>query len=168
MVSKQNVPQQKPQDQAKHAESEEAVLNPNRGAGQTATSRQARTRPASEIKAVSRALQDFTFDELRQIPITEAGSHLRHGGVYIDLSDPTRGEFRVVTDVVASQDNAFVAKHDVAYPLWNRLVESHARVERDAATRSIEQGSNELRGGSERSERRGAGAVGSTRGSPRH
>lgn len=168
MVTKQNVPQEKPQDRAKHAESEEAVLNPNRGAGQTATSRQPRTRPASEIKSVSRALQEFTLDELRQIPIAEPGSHLRHGGVYIDLSDPERGEFRVVSDVIAGQDNAFVAKHDVAYPLWNRLLESHARVERDAATRNIEQGSNELRGGSERSERRGAGSVGNASGSPRH
>jgi hypothetical protein len=168
MVTKQNVPQQKPQDRGKHAESEEAVLNPNRGGGQTATSRQPRTRPASELKSSTRALQDFTVDELRQIPIVEPGSHLRHGAVYIDLADAARGEFRVVTDVIASQDNAFVAKHDVAYPLWNRLLESRARVERDAGTRSIEQGSNELRGGSERSERRGAGAVGSASGSPRH
>jgi hypothetical protein len=168
MVSRQNVPQQKPQDRTKHPEDVEAALNPNRGAGETALSKQPRTRPASEIKGATRALQQFTRDELRQIPTIEPGSHLRHEAVYIDLADPARGEFRATGDAVAGEENVYVPKHDTPYELWNRLLESHARVRRDSETRHIEQGDNQQRGGRERSERRGAGPVGSAAGRARH
>lgn len=149
-------------------------MNPRRAATRTrgtAAATEPATRPASEIKTLVRALDDFTQDELAEVPVVEPGSRLRPRAIYVDLGDERRRPFKASDEAVAADDAFYVAKASVARPLWNRLmrVEGAERVRRgDAGTRRFPQGENEQRGGRERSERRGAGAVGSARGSARH
>jgi hypothetical protein len=125
MVSKNNLPQEKPQNIAKHPPEWERDLNPTRTAGQNVGSNQPtepRTHPASENKDVVRRLQDFDRDELQQIPIVETGEHLKLRATYVDLSDPRRRAFTVSSETEAGPDNHFVPKAGVAHMIWNRLV----------------------------------------------
>ncbi len=77
---------------------------------------------ASEIKLLSRQLQDFTASELKQIPVLPEGSRLEQGAVYIDLNDPQRREFKALANMSAGPDNLYVPKTEVDYQLWNRLI----------------------------------------------
>jgi hypothetical protein len=45
---------------------------------------------AHDIKEIHRQLQEYTDDELRQIPVLPRGSRLEQGKTYIDLKDPAR------------------------------------------------------------------------------
>jgi hypothetical protein len=100
-------------------------LNPDPQAGQNHG--QAHTyredgKTAYEHKAAHQWLADFTDDELRTIPIVPAGMHLQQGAVYIDLRSHDRGEFKARGDMSAEEHNVYVAKSDVDYQLWNRLI----------------------------------------------
>jgi hypothetical protein len=169
MVTRNNLPHSKPQDQVRHPAPWEQDLNPNRGAGERPGSVQPRTRPASELKRLTRALDGFTMDELAQIPVIEPGSRLAVGSVYIDLQDRERREFQVHGETVASAETAYVPKSEVPYPLWNRLRAGGGNVpSKDDPRRETAEGDNELHGGRERAERRGAEATGPAAGSRRH
>jgi hypothetical protein len=77
---------------------------------------------AFDLKDLHRLLGGFTDDELRQIPVVPEGTHLKDGHVYINLRDPARPELRVTGDMKAGPDSRYVAKADVEYRLWNRLI----------------------------------------------
>lgn len=80
------------------------------------------TRTAYEHKGAHRSLEGFSDDELRHIPILPGGERLRQGAVYIDLNAPRCEEFKARGDMAAGPDNLYVAKDEVDYQLWNRLL----------------------------------------------
>jgi hypothetical protein len=168
MATKRNLPQLKPQDREKHPQPVAQNLNASGGAVRTAGTAGAiepRTRPASELKDVVRALVGFSSDELRQIPVVVPGSRLRPHSTYLDLRQPARGAFSASDESYAGQDACYVPKAEVAPPLWNRLRQAGTikSAERDGLTRRIAQGESRLHGGRERSERRGSDATRSVR-----
>jgi hypothetical protein len=173
MATKRSLPQPKPQDRPKHPAPVAQALNPNVAAVRTAGTPGAtepRTRPASELKDVVRALSSFSSDELRQIPVVVPGSRLRPEATYLDLKQPGRGPFSAPDESYAGKDSWYVLKADVAPPLWNRLQAEGAvkPAERDGSTRHTVQGEPPLHRGRERSERRGSNAVRSVQAPARH
>lgn len=173
MVTKQNLPQPKPQDRVKHPEATERDLNPQQAAVRTtgtAGATEPRTRPASEVKDIAAALPDFTSDELRQIPVVRPGARLKPGATYVDLRAVQRGTFAAPVEAYAGQDAWYVAKMDVAPPLWERLFQERTAALPDGRgrTRHVPQGEPALRGGRERAERRGGSPVASVQAPARH
>lgn len=109
-----------------HPEEWRRDLNPdpqagqNRGGERHGASTDART--AYEHKDAHRRLGDFGDDELRAIPVVPAGERLQQGAVYIDLRSHDCREFKARGDMEAGPDNIYVAKSNVDYQLWNRLI----------------------------------------------
>lgn len=101
-------------------------LNPDPLAGQNVgtqgSEREKNVPTAYEVKDVHRQMNNFTDDELKQIPILPPGTRLEQGATYIDLMDPERKEFTAMGDMTASPQNRYVAKTEVGYQLWNRLI----------------------------------------------
>jgi hypothetical protein len=125
MPTKSNLPQAKPQDRAKHPKELERELSPGVDAVRTrgtARATEPKTRPASELKDLVRVLHGFTSDELRQIRVVASGSRLTPGATYLDVRAPSRGAFVAPDESYAGKDAWFVAKTDVAPPVWNRLL----------------------------------------------
>lgn len=79
--------------------------------------------PAVEDKALHERLPQLTGDELTRLPILKPGTRLEQGGVYYDLNHPERGPFKALGGQEAGSGDRYVAKRDVDYELWNRLVE---------------------------------------------
>lgn len=188
MVTHHNLRTPKPQDRQKHPPRWQGDLNPRQDANFAGarSPRKPATRPASEIKHLVSLLRDFTRGELEEIPVVEPGARLRTGSIYMDLGDAGRRRFKATSDTPAPGRTEFYApKASVPYPLWNRLLgnadpeRTHRRIpprearqsnraprsaSRDTTTRTVPQGVTERRGGVERTERRGAAAVGSASG----
>ena len=78
-------------------------------------------RTAYDVKEAHRLLDDFTDDQLKQIPILPEGSRLEQDATYIDLADPDRKEFKATSGMAAGPGNLLVPKSEVDYQLWNRL-----------------------------------------------
>jgi len=85
-----------------------------------------KTRMAHDIKKVVEMLSDFTNDELRQIPVLCEGTRLETKATYINLADPYLHEIQALGTEDAGPDDLYVAKKDVPYQLWNRLVGNHS------------------------------------------
>lgn len=79
-------------------------------------------RTAYELKSLNQRLQDYTDDELKQIPVLPRGSRLEQGATYIDLADAAPREFTATGEMEAGPENRFVPKSVVDYSLWNRLI----------------------------------------------
>lgn len=114
----------KPQLEKKHPDEWEKDLNPYRLAGQNigAQEENARFQYAFEMKDLVRQLQDFTMDELREVPVLLAGRRLHQGATYIDLRDPDRTAFTATGGMTATADTWFVPKSETPYMYWNRLI----------------------------------------------
>ncbi len=87
---------------------------------------------ADTIKSMhSTTLADLTNDELKSIQIVSAGTRLQQGAKYIDLNHLELGEFTATSESVAGPENAYVAKKETDYVLWNRLnqVDTPARLD---------------------------------------
>lgn len=166
--TKSNLPRAKPQDQAKHPKEIERELSPGAAAVRTRSTAEAtepKTRPASELKDLVRVLRGVTSDELRQIRVVAPGSRLAPGATYLDLRAPSQGPFVAPDESHAGKDAWFGPKTDVTPPLWNRLLrtEGAGSLAREGVTRHVQTGGPELRGGRERSERRGGTPTSSVR-----
>lgn len=109
-----------------HPEEWRRDLNPDPQAGQNRGGERHRSatdaRTAYEHKGVHRRLGDLGDDELRAIPLVPAGDRLRQGAVYIDLRSHDCREFKARGDQSAGPDDLYVAKSEVDYQLWNRLI----------------------------------------------
>jgi hypothetical protein len=82
-------------------------------------------RTAYDVKEVHRLLsEEFTDDELKNIPVIPDGQRLQQGGVYIDLNDARRREFTATGDMSAGSANLYTSKSEVPYSIWNRLIGS--------------------------------------------
>lgn len=78
-------------------------------------------RTAYDVKWIHRELADeFRDDELQRINLLPRGHRLEQGATYVDLCDGR--EFRAIANQVVDQDGCVVAKSDVDYELWKRLV----------------------------------------------
>lgn len=77
---------------------------------------------AADQKELHTALADLSAEELGRLPILRAGARLEQGGTYLDLEDRARGPFRALGGQEAEAGRRYVAKKDVDYELWNRLV----------------------------------------------
>jgi hypothetical protein len=116
----------KPQEVRKHPDEYARDLNPDWMAGQNLRERaedvDPRLRYASEIKEITRFLQDFEVDELREIPVLPAGARLEQGATYVNLRDPARAPFTATAEMAAGTEDWLVPKNEVPYPYWNRLI----------------------------------------------
>jgi hypothetical protein len=79
-------------------------------------------RTAYDIKGLHNRLDEYTDDELKQIPVLPAGSRLGQNATYIDLRAETCEEFTARGDMEAGPENWYVPKTEVDYQLWNRLI----------------------------------------------
>jgi hypothetical protein len=77
---------------------------------------------AADQKELHSQLPGLSAEELGRLPILETGVRLEQGGTYLDLDDQGRGAFTAVGAQEATKGHHFVAKKDVDYELWNRLV----------------------------------------------
>ena len=125
-LSRASLADRAPQSERHHPDPWARDLNPERRAGQNLGQRHAdddpRVRTAAHVKDLTRRLQDFTMDELREIPVLPVGARLEQGGTYLDLNDPDRKPFTATGGMVARQGSLIVPKREVAHPYWSRLV----------------------------------------------
>jgi hypothetical protein len=117
-----NKQEPKPQTEQKHPGEWSRDLNPNRLAGQNiggpSEMRERMTRTAYDVKAVHRALRDMKDDELKQIPVIDAGTRLQQGATYLDLE---QGAFTATAEMSVGAGQTVIPKDSVHYETWNRL-----------------------------------------------
>jgi hypothetical protein len=77
-------------------------------------------------KALHEQLGGLTNDELARLSVLQPGTRLEQGGTYLDLNDLERGPFKAIGGQEAGRRDRYVAKRDIDYELWNRLV-GHGR-----------------------------------------
>src|SRR5688500_16966564 len=116
----------KPQEQEKHPAEWRDDLNPERMEGQNIGPSSKRNdsgaRTAADIDVLAGRLDEFTRDELSQIPIAPAGTKLKQGAVYLDMRIPAPVPFAATADIKATEMNYYAPKAEIPYELWNRLV----------------------------------------------
>jgi hypothetical protein len=119
----------KPQTEQKHPDEWNRDLNPDRMAGQNiggiSEAHERGTRTAYDVKAVHRALEGFTDDELKQIPIIDSGTRLRQGATYLDLE--RREAITATGEMTASPAQKLVPKEGVHFDTWNKLTSEEER-----------------------------------------
>lgn len=124
--SDKTTPDNWPQLEHKHPPEWERDLNPEHGAGQNlgaaASGGESQVRTAYDQKEVHALLNQFRDDELKKIPIVPEGQRLRQGATYLDLGATHPRAFTAMGGAVAGPENYYVAKIEVPYTLWNRLV----------------------------------------------
>lgn len=119
------MPQDKPQTDRKHPPRYQKDLEPDHMAGQNLGEQSADEEPgalyASDLKELVTRMQDFTQDELGQIPVLRTGTRLQQGATYLRL-DESSEPFTATGDMVAAEGQWLVPKSSVPYTLWNRLL----------------------------------------------
>lgn len=76
---------------------------------------------------------DLSPEEWARLPTVQPGTQLETSGVYFDLDHPDRGPFKALPGQEAGSGNRYVAKRDVDYTVWNRLVEQDVPVPAESA-----------------------------------
>lgn len=115
----------KPQEKRKHPDKWERDLNAERLEGQNLGSRrvdEVSERSAADLKEFADVLSSFRRDELKQIAIVPAGMRLKQGAVYLDLNNPRLGPITATADLSAGRNNLYIAKAELPYEYWNRLM----------------------------------------------
>ena len=120
-------PDRQPQTVRKHPDEYQRDLNPDHMAGQNISpvgdTEAGTRRTAYDAKDLHRSLGDaFRDDELKQIPVLRSGERLQQGATYIDLSESRPREFTAMGDMAAGPPHWYVAKDQVPYVIWNRLI----------------------------------------------
>ena len=112
-----------PQEARKHPDEYQRDLSPDRMAGQNIGASVA-TVPAADVKdVVSLLADDFTMDELREIPVLIVGTRLEQGAKYVDLTDDERREITAMGGMTAAPEQWLVPKQETPPAYWNRIVE---------------------------------------------
>jgi hypothetical protein len=118
----------KPQEQQKHPAEWSDDLNPHRMEGQNigASSKSSNllARTAADLDVLAGRLDNFSRDELSQIPIVPVGTKLKQGAVYLDMRIPAPVPFTATADTAATELNYYTPKAEIPYELWDRLVEA--------------------------------------------
>lgn len=119
-AEKQGRPTDQPSDQWQNDLNPDPMAGQNHGPRTEEPGRFDRT--ADDIKELHERMQDFSRDDLRQIPVLHPGARLEQGSVYINLNDSDCKEFKGMGDMNAQKNDFIVPKDQVPYPLWNRLI----------------------------------------------
>jgi hypothetical protein len=127
MVSKRQMPEQKPQATERHPVEEGLDLNPSHMAGQNIGDktdvREGGPRVANLRElALDLMNEGLSKEDLRQIPVVDTGVRLEQGATYVDLKNPRRIPFTASGTDIAEAHMVLVPKAEVPYPLWNRLI----------------------------------------------
>lgn len=100
-------------------------LNPNPMAGQNIDAagphREQQARTAKDVKNVHRRFDDWSDDDLEQVPILPEGTRLEQNATYLDVANLQAEEFTATGGMVAEEGQCLVAKSSVPYQIWNRL-----------------------------------------------
>jgi hypothetical protein len=109
----------------KHPEPYQSDLNPQASGGLNYGQEGAKisTRPAIEFKDLHEFLPSFTPDELREMHILEEGARLETKAAYINLAEENPTEFQAMGSEEAGPRDLYLAKKDMPYQLWNKLME---------------------------------------------
>ena len=67
-------------------------------------------------------MEDMAFERLKDLQRERENSRLEQGATFIDLKLFEPREFSARGDMLAGDDNWYVLKSSVPYPLWNRLI----------------------------------------------
>jgi hypothetical protein len=94
---------------------------------------------AYDVKEVHDRLHRFTDDDLKRIPLVPGGARLEQGATYFDLLAAHPEPFSARGDQTAERGNAYVAKSEVDYQLWNLLVDALASAPEPGAREVKEQ-----------------------------
>ena len=112
-----------PRPGEQHPDAWRQDLNPDAHDGQNRGADAApASRTAYDLKDLHRRLADLSDDLLKDVPVLDQGARLQQGATYIDLADARPREFTATGDMEAGAGNCYVAKSDVDYELWNRLI----------------------------------------------
>lgn len=84
------------------------------------------TRAEADQSGDERRLPPLTADELAHLPIVKPGTQLEPSGVYFDLNHPQRGPFKALAGQESGSGDRYVARRDVDFELWTRLVEQES------------------------------------------
>ena len=77
---------------------------------------------AFDLKQVHARLREVPDDDLKRIPVLPRGTRLEQGATYLDLLAERPEEFTATANMDAGRANAYVAKSEVDYELWNVLL----------------------------------------------
>jgi hypothetical protein len=101
-------------------------LNPHPMAGQnlgaTGADAQRSSRTARDVKELHARFRDWHDSDLDEIPILDEGSRLEQAATYIDLRDEQPSEFTATGAMQAEPGHWYVAKSEVPFEIWNRLL----------------------------------------------
>ena len=78
----------------------------------------------ADLDVLAGRLDNFSRDELAQIPIIPVGTKLKQGAVYLDMRIPAPVPFTATADSGATELNYYTPKAEIPYELWDRLVEA--------------------------------------------
>jgi hypothetical protein len=109
-----------------HPEEWRQDLSPDSMAGQNLGAAgphpEKRAHTAYDLKPLHAQLRALSDEELKRIRVLEPGTRLEQGATYIDLRNPSRGQFTATGDMEAGPQEWYVAKSSVDYELWNWLI----------------------------------------------
>ncbi|GEM_PF-6953314 len=89
--------------------------------GEIPIDRVAHERTAADVKHLYPRLSQLTRDQLRRIPLLDAGIWLQEGETYLDLRQLDKGELVAGVGQVVRPGDEIVAKHQVDYQMWDYL-----------------------------------------------
>jgi hypothetical protein len=114
------------QARQKHPDEWQRDLNPNhlsgQNIGQESDARAASDSTAFHLRRRGAELNGLDDNELKQVPVLNEGTRLQQGATYVDLAGNACEEFTATGDMSAGPQNAYVAKDQVPYEIWNRLI----------------------------------------------
>jgi hypothetical protein len=89
--------------------------------GEIPIDRVAHERTAADVNNLYPRLSQLTRDQLRSIPLLDAGTRLQEGKTYLDVRQLDKGEFFAGVGQVVRPGDEIVAKHQVDYQMWDSL-----------------------------------------------
>jgi hypothetical protein len=99
-------------------------LNPNTMAGQNiggaGVHREKQGRTAKDVKELHAEFNEWSDEDLDQVPVVPEGTRLEQNATYMDLASGRR-EFTATGNMSAGRGQCLIAKSEVPYQLWNRL-----------------------------------------------
>ncbi len=73
-------------------------------------------------KSLRKGIAGLDSEQVKSLTILTVGTPLDQGSVYVDLNQLERGSFKARGDEQAGPDNRYVAKRDLDYETWDRLI----------------------------------------------
>lgn len=108
----------------KHPEPYQQDLNPdaNKGLNYGKAGPPIPTRSAYDIKELHDTLEGFSAEELKQMRVLSEGARLETDATYLNLADEDPHEIHASGDEDVGPDDLYLAKKDIPYESWNRLL----------------------------------------------